>query len=158
MPLRPWTNSGLNCRNPVSVWLCGLSKSILCLFNIYGSFLYLCFLRVFVQSFVFKKITWFLSAIFSKKLIAVNKHSFTRLLPSCAHFKAESTEAMWIKCPTLGHSLLMQPGFVPSITVSRNRYLTNMTNMLFWLIAGCAIYIQYIVLDFLVLRIESLTP
>ena len=43
---------------------------------------------------------------------------------------AESTEAMRIQCLALRHNLLGQLVFEPSIAVSSNRHLTNMTNML----------------------------
>ena len=46
------------------------------------------------------------------------------------HFTAESTEAMRIECLAHGHSILTQAGFEPSTSVSIDRYLSNMTNML----------------------------
>ena len=43
---------------------------------------------------------------------------------------AELIEAIRIKCLVQGHDILMQPGFEPSISVSRNRHSNHMTNML----------------------------
>ena len=56
--------------------------------------------------------------------------AYKRVLPSGTHFVAKLTEAMLTKCRAQGHNILMQSGFEPSITVSRNRHLTHMTNML----------------------------
>ena len=55
---------------------------------------------------------------------------FMRVFLSRTHFTTELTEAMWIKCLAQGHSILMKPGFEPLITVSRNRHLIDLTNML----------------------------
>ena len=65
-----------------------------------------------------------------------NAHSteqtpFTIVSPPGTHFTAESTEAMWIKCLALGQNTLMLLGFELSITVSRNRHLNHMTNMIY---------------------------
>ena len=53
-----------------------------------------------------------------------------RVFTLCTHFEAVSTEAMRIKCLAQGHSILMQPWFELSISVSRNLHLNHMTNML----------------------------
>ena len=62
----------------------------------------------------------FLSAISFGYLIALNN-----LFPPGAHFTAESTEIMRIKCLAQGLTMLMQL----SISISRNRHLNHMTNM-----------------------------
>ena len=75
------------------------------------------------------KMRWFLSAISSRKLIALNKHS----LWGCFHLVLTSQLSRLKQC---GLSVLLkdtniqvQPGFEPSIALSRNRHLTHMTNM-----------------------------
>ena len=72
----------------------------------------------------------FLRAISSGELIAQNKQtSFLRVFQSGTYLTAESTEAMQITCLAQGHRLLMQPLFEPLISVSINRYLNRMANM-----------------------------
>ena len=44
--------------------------------------------------------------------------------------KAESTDAMWIKCLAQGNNILML-GFEPSTSVTRNRHSSQTTNMLY---------------------------
>ena len=53
---------------------------------------------------------------------------FTRVFPP--DLTAKSTEAMRIRFRDQGHRILMPPVFEPSISVSRNRHLTHMANML----------------------------
>ena len=67
---------------------------------------------------------------FLRKGHNVEQATLTRVFPSGTHFSAELTEAIQIKCHALGHNIQLQPGFEPSITVSRNRHPTRMTNML----------------------------
>ena len=66
--------------------------------------------------------------LFLPKAHSTEQTPFTRALPSSTQLTAESTEAMRIKCLAQGHNIMMLPGFEPSIAVSRNGYLTNMTN------------------------------
>ena len=63
----------------------------------------------------------------SKNLIALIT-PFTRLPSSGAHFTAELTEAMWIKCLAQGNNILMAV-FEPSTSVSRNRHSNHTNNM-----------------------------
>ena len=77
-----------------------------------------------------KKISLFLSATFCGKLIALIK------LPSrgCSYLVVISQMSLLKQCRKSmllkATNILMQPQFGPLISVSRNRHLTYMTNML----------------------------
>ena len=47
----------------------------------------------------------------------------TMVIQSGIHFAAESTETMRIECLAQRHNILMQPGFEPSIAVSKTDIL-----------------------------------
>ena len=75
------------------------------------------------------------NALIAKCYLILKVHSteqtaFWKVFPSGTHFTAESTEVIRIKCLAQGHDIQMLPGFEPSIAMSRNGYLTNMTNIL----------------------------
>ena len=55
---------------------------------------------------------------------------FTWVFPPGTHFTAESTDAMRITFLAEGPNLMIQPGFEPSISVSRNQHLNHIANML----------------------------
>ena len=53
----------------------------------------------------------------------------TSVFPSGTHFTTELTEVMRVMCLAQGHNILIQPGFEPSISVSRRRHFIHMTNI-----------------------------
>ena len=65
-----------------------------------------------------------------RKAHSTEQTPFTKVFPSSTHFTAEATEAVRIKCLAQEYNILIQPGLEPSMSISRNRDLTNMTNML----------------------------
>ena len=67
---------------------------------------------------------------FLRKAHSTEQTPFTRVSPYGTRLTAESIEAMRLKCLAQGHNALMLPGFKPSITVSTNRRLTDMTNII----------------------------
>ena len=68
---------------------------------------------------------------FLHKADSLEKTPLTRMFPTGAPFTAESTERVQINYLSQGHNLLMQSGFEPSISLSRNRHLNHMANMLY---------------------------
>ena len=64
-----------------------------------------------------------------RKAHSTEKARFTRVYPSGIYIISDSTETMRIKGLAHGRHMLMRSRFEPSIAVSRNRYLTHMTNM-----------------------------
>ena len=53
---------------------------------------------------------------------------FTSVIPFGIHFSADSTETMQTKCLAQDLNELMQPGYEPSIAVSRNLQFAITTN------------------------------
>ena len=67
------------------------------------------------------------------KADCTNQILFMMVFPSGTHFSAESTEAMQIKCFAQEFNVPMQPRFEPLITASRERHVTDMTIMFFYM-------------------------
>ena len=66
---------------------------------------------------------------FPTKAHSTEQTPFTKVFPSGTHLTPESTEAMQIKCLVQRLNILMQS---VSISLSRNRHHTDMTNMFYY--------------------------
>ena len=59
----------------------------------------------------------------------IKQAPFTREYQSGTHLSVDLFESMRNKCLAHGLKITLQPGFKPSITISRNRHLTHVTSM-----------------------------
>ena len=73
----------------------------------------------------------FLSAIFSAKLRALNKHPSEECFRIVLISQLSQLKQCRLSYMLKDANILMHPAFEPLITLSRNRRLTHMTNMLY---------------------------